>query len=152
MHILNLMEDMLTEDSSQAMELIETCRRHLPLEKSSDVICDVLGNIIPNVIENYVDCTQYESVHKDLFAMILDEIVPNMSTDLDRATQQLVLDKLIESARDEEHYEVLLKWGEHKCVVNTKGEKVPEVEISVDNWHSITRRIYSSTKIPKEKK
>jgi hypothetical protein len=95
-------------------------------EASTDVISIVFRLMIPLVIAAYIPLESFEESHADIFEMILDGILSSSNIE-DEATIQMVFGALLESAKKEEHIQMLVKWFKEGSVFSTLGERLEDV-------------------------
>jgi hypothetical protein len=120
-------------------------------EASTDVISIVFRLMIPLVIAAYIPLESFEESHADIFEMILDGILSSSNIE-DEATIQMVFGALLESAKKEEHIEMLVKWFKEGSVFSTLGERLEDVQITIAHKHAILKRVWSSVSIPLSEK
>ena len=89
----------------------------------------------------------YERSQSDIFEMILDGILTAGSLKEDKATRHLVIDALLSAARNENHYKMLLAMFEEGYVINSKGTKLEDCELSLKHKYEIVKGVYSSETI-----
>lgn len=101
-------------------------KKQIISESSTDVISIVFRLMIPSVIASYIPLEIFEESHGDIFEMILDGILSSGNIE-DEATIQMMLGALLESAKKEEHIEMLIQWFKNEIVSNTQGERLENV-------------------------
>lgn len=137
------MWDMLRLNDLSGARLLDICKTQLMDETAVDVLTTALHGVIPVCIETYCPLEEYEKYQRGIFELLLDGILTKGAIE-DSATRHSVLTALIDSARSEDHYAVLLKWFEQGVVTNSKGDQLEGVEISAKHKHSIIVRVWSS--------
>ena len=148
--IFNIMYDMLKQNDISGAQLLNICKTQLVGETSVDVMTDVMRFVIPVVIKNYIPPEIYLKSHHDIFELFL--AILGSGTITDKATQHLVLDAILSSARNEDHIALLVNWFKDDVVTDEKGQKYEQLEISKKQKHTIVQRIWSSEDIPLEQK
>lgn len=103
--------------------------------------------LIPVIIKKYLPLDLYEKTQGEIFEMILDGVLTSGSLKEDKSTKHLVMDALFGAARNEEHYSLLMRMFEEGCVVNSKGTKLEDCELSLKHRYEIVKRVYCSEKI-----
>mmetsp|Transcript_9866 Transcript_9866/g.16592 ORF Transcript_9866/g.16592 Transcript_9866/m.16592 type:complete len:782 (-) Transcript_9866:41-2386(-) len=149
--IYNILFDMLRSGDISGARLLQICKKQMVEEKDVGVITDLFRFIIPAVIKSHIPTEYYQQCHHDIFEIILDNILTSGSIE-DNSTKHLLLEAMLTSARNEDHYLLLVKWLKEGAIFNTKGKKLEEVEISLKHKHSILQRVYASEQIPLEEK
>ena len=110
-----------------------------------------MKNLIPTLIKNFIPVDIYEQAHHDIFDIILNSILSS-GIIKDNATRHLVLEALLNSAVNEDHIGLLIKWFESGAVTNSEGTLLEDVQISLKHKHSIMQRIWSSEEVDLERK
>lgn len=117
------MWDMLRLNDLSGARLLDICKTQLLDETAVDVLTTALHGVIPVCIETYCPLEAYEATQHDVFELLLDGILTKGAIE-DSATRHSVLTALIDSARSEDHYVVLMEWFEQGFVTNSKGDKL----------------------------
>ena len=73
----------------------------------------LMTDMIPMIIKNFIDESSYAKVHGEVFEVILNKLLTS-GTLKDDSTKQFVLDSLLDSVRNEDHYKQIVKWFERK--------------------------------------
>lgn len=79
--------------------------------------------------------------------MILDGILTSGTLKGDKSTRHLAIDALFRSARNENHYKMLISMFEEGYIINSKGTKLEDCELSAKHKYEIVKRVYSSETI-----
>lgn len=83
--------------------------------------------------------------------MILDQILAAGTVE-DNATRHVLTDSMLSSARNEDHYQLLVQWFKTGHLTDTAGTQLEGVEVSLKHKHAMMERIWSSETIPLETK
>lgn len=118
-----IMWDMLRLNDLSGARLLDICKTQLMDETAVDVLTTALHGVIPVCIETYCPLEAYEAAQHDIFELLLDGVLTKGAIE-DSATRHSVLTALIDSARSEDHYVVLMKWFEQGFVTNSKGDQL----------------------------
>ena len=78
-----------------------------------DIIAYVLGNLVPTIIETFLPLYIYEDSYKEIFELIYNDILPAGLIN-DTPTLHVLFEILIDCAKNEEHYPLLLQWFSNK--------------------------------------
>mmetsp|Transcript_33619 Transcript_33619/g.51814 ORF Transcript_33619/g.51814 Transcript_33619/m.51814 type:complete len:334 (+) Transcript_33619:1840-2841(+) len=149
--IYNILYDMLKQNDISGAQLLDICKSQMITETAEDVIKDVLRFTIPAVIKSYIPLELYSESHHAIFEMLIDQILAS-GTIKTKSTQLLVFDSALTSARNEDHYKLLVDWFEKGEVTTTKGKKIEGFELMLKQKHTLVKRIWSSKDVPLAKK
>lgn len=103
--------------------------------------------MIPSIIKKQLPLELYEKNQGEIFEMILDGVLTSGTLKQDKSTRHMVIDALLNCARNENHYPLLIKMFEEGYVINSKGAKLEDCELSLKHKYEIVKRVYSSEKI-----
>ena len=142
---------MLRSKTISGERLFKIIKTQITDEASVDVLTEVLGarGIINKVIK-HLPLDQYESSNHQIFELCLDMLTKNKIKE--HPTKHMICDALLESARKEEHYAMLVDWFESNLVKNTEGRALSNITLSLKHQHKMIERIWSSSQIALEKK
>jgi len=115
------------------------------------VIKEVLRTVVPIIIKTYIPLSQYCEQNKDMFILILDELLASGFIK-DEVTNHFIVETLISFARNEEHYDLLVKWFQQDAISTTTGKKLDTIKFSTKHKHEAMKRIWSSVKMPLSQK
>lgn len=128
-------------------QTLEICKTQLMNETAPDVIADTLNWLIPSLINRNLPRELYLKYQGEIFEMILDGILTSGTLKDDKSTRHMAIDALFRSTRNENHYQLLLGMFEEGFVINSKGVKLEDCELSIKHKYEIVKRVYSSEKI-----
>lgn len=150
-HIYLMYNDMLKDQNISGAQLLDICKSQLQNETEVGVLTAVVQQIIPVIVKSFLPTSIYESTNCQLFELILNNILSGDAV-LDQSTQTLLFDGLMSHCRNEEHYPMLVEWFKQGRLINSSGQALENVEITLKNKHAMVKRIWSSEKIPLSEK
>lgn len=148
--VYNMMYDMLKDNLISGAQVLQIVRSQAKSETDSGVLTDVLKFLIPVIIKNYMPTELYEKTHHTIFEFLLNIMQSGKIND--KSTVDLILDSMLTSARNENHYSMIMNWFKQGYLNDFFGNKVKNGDISLEQRHIIVQRIYSSEKITLETK
>ena len=149
--LYKIMEDMLRQNDMAGARLLDIIKEQLPQETDVGVITDLMSSLIPQIVNNYIPFELYSETHDELFQVILDEFLASGILK-DDSTKHLVVEHLLSSVRNEDHYKLVIKWFEEGAVSTTMGEQIEGIKLSNKHKHEIMKIVWSSVEIPLIKK
>lgn len=103
-HIYQTINDMLIKNDISGVRALNIVKNHLAKEDSPEVITNLLGATIPQIIKLYIPLEAYEKYYEEIFEIILDEI---LKKDLNKSTQHMVVEYLLGNARNDSHIKMI---------------------------------------------
>ena len=143
-HIYQTINDMLVKNDITGIKALKIIKNNMGSETSPEVISNLLGQVVPTIIKEHIPLKVYEQTYHEIFEIILDQI---LIKDLQNATQHMVVEYLLGNARNEDHFQLVVKWFQDGFISNTKGEKLENVTVSLKHKHTMMERIWSSKDI-----
>ena len=114
------MENMLRTNELSGARFYNIIKSQIVKETSVDVISSVFRSVLPKLIKNQMPLKMYEQCHHEIFEMILDKILtPGIIKD--NAASHVLIGCMLNSARNEDHYELLVDWFNTGKLTNTLG-------------------------------
>lgn len=129
---------MLTDNDLAGARCMNIIKKNLPKETAVDVISNCLNLTIPLIIKMHIPVDMYEEQHKAVFEMILEQMLPGGHL-TDNATKHLVVESLINSARNDEHIKVVEKWFYDGKLSALDGKPLESIELSLKHKHFMVR-------------
>ena len=108
--------------------------------------------LIPEIIKNYMPIDVYQKNQGEVFEMILDGVLTSGSLKQDKSTMHLVIDALLNSTRNENHYKMLIEWFDSGIITNSSGTKLEYCELSSKHKYEIVKRVHSAENIESPQK
>ena len=131
------MKDMLRSNTLVGGLLLNIVLEHLAKEPDVGVITYILSDLIPYIISDHVPSKFYCQSNHHLFETVL-ELLSVSDVIKDDQTKHLVIEFLIQSVRNEDHYSLMIKWFEDGTVSTPSGKQLEHLgKLSQKHLHGV---------------